>query len=41
MNKGETIWDIAFVIRKKEITMDDLEEFSEDLIEVVKLILER
>lgn len=41
LNKGEAICDIAILIRKKVITMDDLEGFSEDLIEAVKLILSR
>lgn len=41
MNKGEAIWDIAILVKEKVITMDDLEGFSEDLIEAVKLILGR
>ena len=41
MNKGEAIWDIAILVKKKVITMDDLEGFSEDLHEAVKLILSR
>lgn len=41
MNKGEVIWDIAILVKKKVITMNDLEGFSEDLIEAVKLILSR
>ena len=41
MNKGEAIWDIAILVKKKVITMGDLEGFSEDLIEAVKLILSR
>lgn len=41
MNKGEAIWDIAILVKKKVITMDDLEGFSENLIEAVKLILSR
>ncbi len=36
-----TIWDIAFFVRDKVITMDELEGFSEDLINAVKLILSR
>lgn len=35
MNKGEAIWDIAILVKKKVITIDDLEGFSEDLIEAV------
>ena len=41
MNKSEAIWNIAILVKKKVITMDDLEGFSEDLIEAVKLILSR
>ena len=41
MNKGDAIWDIAVLIKKKVIKMDDLEGFSEELIEAVKLILGR
>ena len=41
MNKGEAIWDIAILVKKKVITMGDLDGFSEDLIEAVKLILSR
>lgn len=41
MNKGEVIWDITILVKKKIITMNDLGGFSEDLIEAVKLILSR
>ena len=41
MSKSNAIWDIAMLIGYKVITMDDLEGFSEDLIEGVKLILSR
>ena len=41
LNKGEAIWDIAILVKKKVITIDDLEGFSEELIEAVKLILSR
>ena len=41
MSKSNAIWDIAMFVRYKVITMDDLEGFSEDLIEAVKLILSR
>lgn len=41
MNKGEAIWNIAILVRKIVITMNDLEGFSEDLIEAVKIILSR
>lgn len=41
MRKSNAIWDIAMLVGYKVITMDDLEGFSEDLIEGVKLILSR
>lgn len=41
LNKGEAIWDIAILVKKKVITIDDLEGFSEELSEAVKLILSR
>lgn len=41
LNKGEAIWDIAILVKKKVITIDDLEGFSEELIEAVKFILSR
>ena len=41
MNKSEAIWDIAMFVRYKVITMDELEGFSDDLLEAVKLILSR
>ena len=41
LNKSEAIWDIAILVKKKVITIDDLEGFSEELIEAVKLILSR
>lgn len=41
MDKGEVIWDIAILVKKKVITMHDLEGFSEGLIDAVKLILSR
>lgn len=34
-------WDIAGLIHDKVISMDDLEEFSDDLKEAVVLILRR
>ena len=39
MSKSNAIWDIAMLIGYKVITMDDLDGFSEELIEGVKLIL--
>lgn len=41
MDKSEAIWDIAILIKKKVITMDELEGFSEGLIDTVKNILNR
>lgn len=41
LSKSDAIWDIAFYVRDKVITMDDLEGFSENLIDAVKLILSR
>ena len=39
--KSEAIWDIVMLVQKKVIKIEDLEGFSEDLIEAVKLILSR
>ena len=41
LRKSNAIWDIAMFVNKKVITMNDLEGFSEDLIDAVKLILSR
>ena len=41
MRKSNAIWDIAMYVRDKVVTMDDLEGFSEDLIDAVKIILSR
>ena len=41
LSKGNMIFDIAYFVRDKVITMDELEGFSKDLIEAVKLILSR
>ena len=41
LRKSTAIWDIAYFVRDKIITLDDLEGFSEDLIDAVKLILSR
>lgn len=41
MNKSEAIWDIAAFIRYKVISLEDLEGFSDDLIDAVKFILRR
>lgn len=41
MRRSDVIWNLAIYIRDKVITMNELEGFSEDLIEAVKLILSR
>ena len=41
VRKSEAIWDIAAFVRYEVITLDDLEGFSDDLIEAVRLILAR
>lgn len=40
MSKSEAIWDIVRLIRLKVITYDDLSEFSDELQQEVKRILE-
>ena len=40
-DKGEAIWDIAILIRKKVITVKDLDGFSQELKDAVAAILER
>ena len=41
LRKSTVLWDIAYFVRDKVITMNELEGFSEDLIDAVKLILSR
>ena len=41
LRKSTALWDIAYFVRDKVITMNELEGFSEDLIDAVKLILSR
>ena len=41
LRKSTAIWDIAYFVRDEVITMDELDGFSEDLIDAVKLILRR
>ena len=41
LRKSDMFWDIAELINDKVISMDDLEEFSDDLKEEVALILRR
>ena len=40
MRKSETIWDMVRLIRFKVITYDDLSDFSDELQQAVKRILE-
>ena len=39
MRKSEAIWDIAIMVGKKVISLKDLDEFSQDLKDAVKMIL--
>ena len=41
MRKSEAIWDIAIFIKKKVITLKDLEGFSMELIDSVSELLNR
>ncbi|MFI3177160.1 MAG: multidrug transporter [Eubacteriales bacterium] len=41
MSKSNMIWDIARLIHDGAITIDDLDGFSEELIESVEYILKR
>lgn len=41
LSKSDMFWDIARLIKDKVISMDDLEEFSDDLKAAVTLILSR
>jgi hypothetical protein len=41
VRKSEALWDIAAFVGREIITMDELEGFSEELIEAVQLILSR
>lgn len=41
MKKSEAIWDIAIFIKKKVITIKELEGFSQELIDSVTQILNR
>ena len=40
LSKSDMLWDIAGLIRKNIITVEDLVEFSDELKEGVKLILQ-
>ena len=37
LSKSQAIWDIVMLVKKKVIQLDDLEGFSEELIEEVKM----
>ena len=39
MRRSTAIWNIAIMVRDKVITMDDLDGFSQDLIDAVRLVL--
>lgn len=41
VTKSNAIWDIAIFVGRGIITMDELDGFSPDLVEAVKLILSR
>lgn len=41
MSKAEAIWDMAYLIRLGVITYDDLSDFSEDLKQAVRMLLDR
>ena len=41
MSKSDMLYDLLKMLREKVITMDDLEDFSDELKEQVKLMQER
>ena len=41
VRKSDALWDIAMFVGRKIITMEDLEGFSDDVKDAVKLILSR
>jgi hypothetical protein len=41
LEKSEAIWDIAILIRKRVITVKDLDGFSQELKDAVAAILDR
>ena len=41
LQKSEMAWDAVSLLQLGVITMDDLNEFSVDFVDTVKLILER
>lgn len=40
MNKSSAVYDIAELIMRKVITFDDLRDFSDELKEAVRMILD-
>lgn len=41
MKKSEAIWNIVYLIRLGVITFDELDDFSNDLKQTVKMLLDR
>ena len=41
MGKSEAIWNIVYLIRLGVITYDDLTDFSDDLKQAVKMVLDK
>ena len=41
LDKGEAVWDIACLVNRKVITMDDLNGFSAELIESINTLMDR
>ena len=41
VRKSDVLWDIAMFVQRKIITMDNLDGFSDDVKDAVKLILSR
>jgi len=41
LDKGEAVWDIACLVNRNVISMDDLKGFSVELIESVNTLIDR
>ena len=41
LDKGEAVWDIACLVNREVISVDNLNGFSDDLIESVNTLLDR
>ena len=39
LKKSEAVWDIAMYLKEKIITLKDLDGFSEELVEAVKVMM--